>query len=130
MYLVLLITLHNFMLILRIVFFLSTFYYFKYYYIAIHFFSFSSAACASLDLQESLKKFLLLPRGKPYTYLFFYVQSLKKMNNPINSNTNYLKKSTLIPISINHTLFQVNALKFLFGVRLREKRGVSHSSNI
>ena len=49
------------------------------------------------------------------------VQSVKKkkLNTPINSNTNYRREMKLVLINMDYSLLQFEALKFFLGVCLR-----------
>ena len=47
-----------------------------------------------------------------------YSRSKKKGKTPIHFNTNYRTERKLVPIIMDYCLLQVDALKFVLGVRL------------
>ena len=50
------------------------------------------------------------------------VQSVKKKRSaPTNSNINYRREMELVPINMNCSLLQFDALKFVLGIRLHEE---------
>ena len=50
-------------------------------------------------------------------YICTVGQKKKKIRNtPTNSNTNYLREMNFVPINMDYSLLQFDALKFVLGV--------------